>query len=112
MLSKANKIFNKLLTSKRRSHIIKILEQFDTEHMKLGRNIPLDLHIRKYYLQNRTVTVPDREFINNQVYNLIRYKGLLDFLSKPPLNWHSRLEAIYDPDFELQLENQNLPAYM
>ena len=112
MLSRGNKIFNKLLTNKRKTQIIKILETFDQEHMQMGRNIPLDLNIRKYYLTNRSVTVPDREFINDQVYNLIRYRGLLDFLTKPPLNWHSRLDALYEPNFTNQFENENLPPYL
>jgi len=109
LLSKANKIFNKLMTNKRKNHIISILEDLDHEHLEFGRNIPLDLHIRKYYLQNKEVTPPGREFINDQVYNLVRYRGLLDFLSKPPLNWHSRVETMYEPKFQEQMDNPNLP---
>ena len=110
MLSKSNKIFNKLLSSKRKSHIINILESFDKEHLELGRNIPLDLHVRKYYLNNRDLSTIDRDFIVDQVYSLIKYKGLLDFLSKPHLNWHTRMDAMYDSDFEKQQYNENLPA--
>lgn len=109
LLSKTNKIFNKLMSTYRRGHIINILETFDQEHLEYGRNVPLDLHLRKYYLSNRSIITTDRDFINDQVYNLIRYKGLLDFLTKSPLNWSSRFERIYEPDFEKQLDNANLP---
>ena len=109
LLSKANKIFNKLMSNNRRSHILGILETMDQEHLEFGRNIPLDLHMRKYYLKNREISSVDREFINDQVYNLMRYKGLLDFLTRHPLNWRSRFETFYEPEFERQLENKNLP---
>ncbi len=109
MLTRSNKIFNKLMSSYRRGHVINLLEQFDREHLEFGRNIALDMHIRKYYLDNRSISSIDREFINDQVYNLIRYKGLLDFITKSALNWSNRFERIYEPDFEQQINNPNLP---
>ena len=109
MLTRANRIFNKLMSGYRRGHIINLLESFDNEHLEFGRNVPLDMHLRKYYLNNRQVSNIDREFINDQVYNLIRYKGLLDFLTKSTLNWSNRFESLYHPDFEKQINNPNLP---
>lgn len=109
LLSRSTKMFNKIMTNKRKNHIINILEGFDHDHLEYGSNIPLDLHLRKYYLNNKEVSNVDREFINNQVYNFMRYKGILDFLSKPPLNWFSRFETFYEPNFYKQLENPNLP---
>lgn len=109
LLSRTERIFNKVMTTYRRGHIINILETFDQEHLEYGKNVPLDMHIRKYYLSNRQVSNIDREFINDQVYNLIRYKGLLDFLTRKPLNWHSRFDRLYEPDFTKQMDNVNLP---
>jgi hypothetical protein len=109
LLSRANKIFNKIMTNNRKGHILKILETYDQEHYEYGRNIPIDYQVRKYYLQNKQVASIDREFINDQVYSMIKYKGLLDFLTPSPLNWRSRFETMYDSDFEKQLDNKNLP---
>ncbi len=111
LLSKSHKLFNKIMSNKRKNHIIEILEGLDHDHLEYGSNIPLDLHLRKYYLNNKEVASVDREFINDQVYNLMRYRGLLDFLAKTPLNWHSRWETFYDPGFEKQIYNENLPPY-
>ena len=109
-ISKGNAMFNKMMSNSRKGHIIRILEKFDNEHYEFGRNIPLDMLIRKYYLHNRTVSQTDRDFINDQVYNLMRNKGLLDFLTKSKLNWQSRFETFYDRNFERQLDNVNIPS--
>lgn len=110
-LNKSNKIFNKIFTGYRKSHIINILETFESDHMEPGRNIPLDMHIRKYYLKNKSITNIDREFINEQVYSLIKYKGLLDFLTRGKIDWNKRIDVFYEPDFESQKKNVNLPPH-
>lgn len=112
LLSKSNKLFNKLMSHSRKNHIINLLESFDTEHLQFGRNIPLDMFIRKYYLQHKEVNNIDRDFINDNVYNLIRYKGLLDVLAKGKTNWYNRFEAFYNEDFESQRDNLNLPPHI
>ena len=108
-LIKGTRFFNKIMSSDRKGHILRILDSFDREHIEIGNNIPLDLHLRKYYLKFKFVPSQDREFISDQVYNLIRYKGLVDFLAKPPLNWFSRFDAYYDSTFESQKNNVNIP---
>ena len=107
----AKEINTKVLTNYRRSHIIKILETFDKEHLGYGKNVPIDLHVRKYFLSNKTVSNIDREFINSQICNLIRYKTLLDFVVREPVTWNSRLDYFFSKNFEQQMDNVNLPLY-
>lgn len=109
LLSRTNKLFNKLMSNHRKGHIIRILDSFDKENANIGINVPIDLHVRKYFLKNREVVSIDREFINNQVCSLIRYRGLLDFLTRPPLNWMNKFDIFYSENFEKQLKNVNLP---
>jgi hypothetical protein len=109
-LVKGTRLFNKIMSTDRKGHILRILDSFDREHIEIGNNIPLDLHLRKYFLKFKFVKSSDREFISDQVYNLIRYKGLIDFLTKPPLNWFSRFDNFYNSNFELQKKNVNVPA--
>lgn len=71
LINKTTKQFKSIMSNHRRSHIIKLLETFDHEHLELGRNVPLDMHTRKYFLFNKDVSNIDREFICDQVYNLI-----------------------------------------
>ena len=98
-----------ILTKYRQGHMLKILESFDREHAEFGNNIPIDLHLRKYFLKNKSVTNIDREFINNEINNLIRYRTLLDFCTKAPLSWLGRMDYFYSESFPKQLENVNLP---
>lgn len=109
-LVKGTIFFNKIMSADRKGHLLRILDSFDREHIEIGNNIPLDMHLRKYFLKFKFVTSSDREFISDQVYNLIRYKGLIDFIAKPPLNWFSRFDTYYDSSFEIQKNNVNIPA--
>jgi hypothetical protein len=109
-LKKGNKLFNKIMSADRKGHIIRIMESFDREHIDYGTNIPLDMHLRKYFLKFKFIKNQDREFISNQVYNIIRYKGLIDFLTKKPLNWLGRFDTFYSQDFERQKFNVNIPV--
>ena len=109
-LKKGNKLFNKIMSADRKGHIIRIMESFDREHIDYGTNVPLDLHLRKYFMKFKFMKTQDREFISNQAYNIIRYKGLVDFLTKKPLNWLGRFDTFYSQDFERQKFNVNIPA--
>jgi hypothetical protein len=102
-------ITKNVLTKYRQNHMIRILETLDKEHSEFGNNIPIDLHLRKYFLKNKSVTNIDREFIFNEVCNVIRYRTLLDFCTKGPLTWLNRIEYFYSPQFEKQTDNVNLP---
>ena len=103
-------LFNSLtLNNYHHSHIWKILDSYDAEHTKIGRNLPLDLHVRHYYVHNKTITVPDRELISDYVYSLTKHKLLLDFIAKSPVTWQSRLSAFLSDDFEAQQKNPNFP---
>ena len=71
LLNKSNMNFTKLMTNHRKTHIIDILNTYDTEHYQFGRNIPLDFYIKKYFLKHKYIKVQDREFIYEEVYNLM-----------------------------------------
>jgi hypothetical protein len=101
-----------ILSRYRQGHMLKILETFDREHSEFGNNVPIDLHLRKYFLKNKSVTNIDREFVNNEICNMIRYRTLLDFCTKPPVTWHTRMDYFYSDNFEKQLTNVNLPEYL
>jgi hypothetical protein len=98
-----------LLTKYRQGHMLKILDSFDKEHTEFGNNIPIDLHLRKYFLKNKSVTNIDREFVYNEVCHIIRYRTLLDFCTKAPISWPSRMDFFYSESFSKQLNNVNLP---
>lgn len=104
--------YSEQMNSFRKQHIIEILSEFDKAHLDFGNNISLDLFLKKYFISKKTISLVDRSFIYDQVYNLTRHKILLDVISskKNKSNWLNRFEAFYNKTFFLeQRENANLP---
>ena len=108
-LKKGNNLINKIMSAERKGHIIGIMESFDKENSEYGKNVPFDMHLRQYFLKFKFTKSEDKEFIANQAYSIIRYKGLIDFLTKPPLTWLGRFDTFYSQDFERQKDNVNIP---
>jgi len=98
------------LNQLRRKHIIEILENFERENvLNPEKNLPLDLFIRYYFLDNKIISPPDRAKIVDYVYSLTSYKLYLSAISKQPLNWNKRLDAFMSPRFEENFYNGQIP---
>ena len=94
----------------RRKHVISILESFEREHLiNPEKNIPLDLFMRYYFLDNKAVSPPDRADIVEYVYSLTSYKLYLSAICKRPINWTKRLDAYNSPAFEKNFMNGQIP---
>lgn len=100
----------KPLNSDRRQHVVSILEEFEKKHLlEPERNIPLDLFMRFYFLDNKHVFASDRAQIVDYVYSLTSYKLYLSAICKRPINWSKRLEAFNGPAFEQNFTNGDIP---
>lgn len=86
----------------RHYHIIQILEGFDTQ------NLPLDYFLSNYFRANKAIGSKDRGFIAETVYDLIRWRGLIDFVCPKPATWHQKLELYLSPNWPQQKENHLL----
>lgn len=87
-------------------HLLKILQEFDSQ------TLPLDLFISLYFRKNSALGSKDRAAISDKIYSIIRWKGLVDYLSPKPVNWEVRLQVLE------QIENkkfhipQTIPSYV
>lgn len=90
-----------LLNATRQSYVLDILHSFDDAHINQpGRNIPLDLYLRYFFLNLKSrVDSLDREAIVDYVYHLQIWKGYLNAICRKPMKWESRLRAFQSPDF-------------
>ena len=90
-----------ILNATRRAQVLTILDNFDNEHINNpGRNIPLDLFLRYYFLkEKKNLEATDREAIVDYVYHLMKYKGFLNAICRKPMTWESRFKAFFSPDF-------------
>lgn len=80
-----------MIQSFRTHHLLQALAAFDEQEL------PLDVFLNNYYRLHKAIGSKDRAFLNETIYALIRWKGLLDAYDEPPYTWEKRLE-IYQKD--------------
>src|SRR5579872_4671802 len=92
----------------REYHLFKMLEAFEA----LSENIPLDVFISKYLRAHSAVGAKDRRFISETLYALVRWRGLLDHLSTPPLSWQKRFELYQKCDLTTYISQSSIPPHI
>lgn len=89
-----------------RDHITQILSTFESKlAAPRPQTMPLDMHLKYYFNVHKSLGSHDRLIISETTYKLVRYKVYLDTISKKPLTWPGRIEALLSPDFENNLKN-------
>lgn len=88
----------------REHHLFTLLEGYEQQ------NLPLDLFISHYFRNHSALGSKDRAFIAETIYALVRWQGLLDFLSRSP-SWHDRYETYKSTNFEEIQNNSTIPPF-
>ncbi len=63
-------------------------------------------------MNHKSIGQRDRQLISDKVFNLTRYKELLDAISERPLTWESRYNQLYTDRFRESLKNQNIDYHI
>lgn len=87
----------------RSTHLIQALTLFEKQRL------PLDVFLRFYFQENRSLGSHDRRYITETIYRLIRWKGLVDALAKGDSNWEKRLSIIEQLSPLSLLQDDNIP---
>jgi len=90
----------------RKHHFLIILKEFN------NKNIPLDAFLRNYFKKNKSLGSKDRKEICENLYKLIRWKGLIDLLCIPPVTWEKRIEKLKNFDFKKYLSDESIPIHI
>lgn len=90
----------------REHHLLKLLEFYDTQHL------PLDLFISKYFRANKALGSKDRAMITEAIYGMVRWQGLLDFLSGNPISWEKRYGIFKNFRPEEFLTQSDIPQHV
>jgi len=78
-----------------KSHIISILTKYESSLLSSELySQPLDRFIRQHMKDNRNISSTDRKTIQGYCFEIMRYKVLLDEISKKPLSWENRLDSL------------------
>ncbi|MCH9610458.1 MAG: Ribosomal RNA small subunit methyltransferase B [Chlamydiales bacterium] len=65
-------------------HLFQLLRRFDNQHL------PLDLFLSHYFRSNKAIGSKDRRFIASAVYDMVKWKSLLDHLAEGHPTWEKR----------------------
>ncbi len=86
----------------REYHLFTLLNAYSQQ------TLPLDLFISYYFRDHSALGSKDRAFIADMVYALVRWQGLLDYLSPSP-SWEDRYATFSTLDFEQLSEREDIP---
>lgn len=83
-------------------HLLQLLSQHDS-------SMPLDLSISLYFRQHKSLGSKDRKFIANTTYTMVRWRSLIDYFVKGPVDWTKRYEAFKEIDLDKECRNTSIP---
>lgn len=89
----------------REHHLFALLNGYDQQ------TLPLDLFINSYFREHKALGSKDRSFIAETVYALIRWKGLLDYLSDSP-SWEKRYVIFQKMDIKQIQQQEEIPLHV
>lgn len=84
-------------------HLLELLTLYDQQ------SLPLDLFISHYFRGHKALGSKDRKEIADNIYRLVRWKGLLDYLIKKPYTWEKRLEI---QNLDPYINDPNIPPHI
>jgi 16S rRNA (cytosine967-C5)-methyltransferase len=84
-------------------HLHAILQTYSTQAL------PLDLHLHRYFRAHKALGSQDRGFIAETIYGLIRWQGLIDYLTDSNSDWKIRLEFFLQQDLKKLSNDSNIP---
>ena len=90
----------------RTGHILKILEAYEKE------NIPADIFLSNYFRKNKAIGSKDRKYIAENIYLLIRWKGLIDYFVNKPICRKKRLDILSSLNIEEEIKNKDIPSHV
>lgn len=93
----------------RTTHLLTILDGYDHQ------TAPIDFYLSNYFREHKALGSKDRAYISEEVYRLIRWKGLLDYLLQKEgksLTWFERLNCLTAQDPRSYLQDKSIPEHV
>lgn len=90
----------------REHHLLTLLQEYDAQQF------PLDLFIRNYFRAHKALGSKDRGMIAENVYAMVRWKGLIDHLCGETATWEERYCMFLSPAFEEAKRDEEVPVHI
>ena len=89
-------------------HLISLLEGYDQERS------PIDCYVSYYFRQNKALGSKDRAYISEEVYRLVRWRDLADYVLQKEgrqLSWEERRAVLSNEEIERLQLRQDIPLH-
>ncbi len=83
-------------------HLLQALDEWEQ------KSLPIDVFLHNYFRLHRALGSKDRKWVADTIYEIIRWRGLLDTTLEKPISWEKRLEALAHRD---KIDLESLPLY-
>lgn len=90
----------------REHHTLELLREYEAQSK------PLDYFISCYFREHKSLGPKDRGCIAEQIYKMIRWKGLYDYLLGKNPSWEERLELSSKKRPEDHLRDETIPLHI
>ncbi len=89
----------------REHHLFTLLDAYDKQ------TLPLDLFIHFYFRENKALGSKDRGFLAETIYALIRWLGLLEYITEKPLSWEGIYNTYCQVDLNQLQQQEDIPIH-
>lgn len=89
----------------RANHLFHLLNAFENQ------KLPLDVFLRIYFKDHKSIGSHDRKYLAETIYSLIRWKGFIDFFCKENLSWENRVSLLETLNPEEHLNDATIPLH-
>lgn len=90
----------------REYHLFNILSEYERQ------TLPLDRFLKEYFRFHKAIGSKDRKVLCENIYSIIRWKGLLDYLCDKPISWEARYQKLTQIKPECFFDNAQIPLHI
>ena len=93
-------------TTFREHHLFTILFKYENQVL------PLDRFLKEYFRFHKAIGSKDRKILCENIYSMVRWKGLLDYLCDEPVSWEARYQKLSQIKPTHFFDNTEIPLHI
>lgn len=90
----------------REHHLFTILSEYENQLL------PLDRFLKEYFRFHKAIGSKDRKVLCENIYSLVRWKGLLDYLCDQPISWETRYQKLVQIKPDHFFDDAQIPLHI
>ncbi|HEV3269057.1 MAG TPA: RsmB/NOP family class I SAM-dependent RNA methyltransferase [Candidatus Rhabdochlamydia sp.] len=90
----------------REHHLFTILSEYENQAL------PLDRFLKEYFHFHKAIGSKDRKILCENIYSIVRWKGLLDYLCDKPISWETRYQKLSQIKPDHFFDNAQIPLHI